>query len=103
MGGGDLIRTEEPGPEAFIIRLLSTSAGEQTVVATVPWIRRPLIVTHATHLPKNIYRNEARREVAINVIFEIRSFEQLCLGEVITVKGSINSPRQMNEDTYDAS
>lgn len=28
--------TLEPGPEAFMIRLLSTSAGEQTVVATVP-------------------------------------------------------------------
>jgi hypothetical protein len=29
--------TDEPGPEAFIILLLSTSAGEQTVVATVPF------------------------------------------------------------------
>ncbi len=48
MGGGELLRTEEPGPEAFIMRLLSTSAGEQTVVATVPWIRRTSVVTHVT-------------------------------------------------------
>jgi hypothetical protein len=27
----------EPGPEAFIMRDFSTSAGEQTVVATVPY------------------------------------------------------------------
>jgi len=26
----------DPGPEAFMIRLFNTSAGEQTVVATVP-------------------------------------------------------------------
>lgn len=26
----------DPGPEAFMIRLFSTSAGEQIVVATVP-------------------------------------------------------------------
>ena len=29
-------RTFDPGPDAFIILLLSTSAGEHTVVATVP-------------------------------------------------------------------
>lgn len=29
-------RTLDPGPLAFMIRLLRTSAGEQTVVATVP-------------------------------------------------------------------
>ena len=27
---------DEPGPDAFMMRLLMTSAGEQTVVATVP-------------------------------------------------------------------
>jgi len=49
------------------------------------------------------YRREARREVAVNVIFEERSFEQLRLEEVITIEMSNNSAKQMNEDAYDAS
>lgn len=35
-GKGVVKRTFDPGPEAFIIRLFRTSAGEHTVVATVP-------------------------------------------------------------------
>ena len=70
-----------------MMRLLSTSAGEQTVVATVPWTRRTSIVIHAkrVYYHRNTYRREARGEMTVNIIFEERSLEQLCLEEVITV------------------
>jgi hypothetical protein len=51
---------------------------------------------------RNPYRREARREVTVNVIVEETSLEQLCLKEVIAVKGSDDSQGQWT-NTYDAS
>jgi len=58
----------DPGPEAFMIRDFSTSAGEQIVVATVPYIRVSILVIE--HDRNDPHRRERSREMAIDVILE---------------------------------
>ena len=59
-----------------MIRLLSTSAGEQTVVATVPYVRCTSVLIHVrAPLSSDTDRCEARREMARNVVFKVRRLE----------------------------
>jgi len=81
--------TDEPGPEAFMILLLSTSAGEQTVVATVPFVMNTLSTPSCSRMRRlgedKTHRCKAGREVAHDVVAKVRRLQKLCLEEIVPI------------------
>ena len=78
--------TDEPGPEAFMILLLSTSAGEQTVVATVPFVMNTLSTPFVFRFGGDkTHRCKAGREVAHDVVAKVRRLQKLCLEEIVPI------------------
>lgn len=71
-GEGGTEPTLDPGPLAFMMRLLRTSAGEQTVVATVPCYIHPISAPFRDNKTKQTtYSGKASSKVTINIIVEV--------------------------------
>lgn len=75
--------TLDPGPLAFMILLLMTSAGEQTVVATVPCVVYGSMSTKKG-IDECTHCSEARCEVTYAVVLEVLGLEQFSLEEIIS-------------------
>ena len=102
-------RTFDPGPDAFMIRLcttqnkirqmilhnakynphtFNTSAGEHTVVATVPYNNTHQLSSTFRDHPSDghTYRRETRSKMTRNIVFKILGLEQLGFEEIVRRK-----------------